>query len=266
MATIAATATIAAITTIFQQFPSDLKNIISDYVFHTIHKEQIAETLRNIRIRILDEGLLDMFKEDNRKHLQILQECTCCPRHQRDRPATLQPRDHNIYVIRVHKGLEYDMSRIKSEGICKCKCRYLSRCIVRKYDVHGYVKYFNNRISMINALQKGNSVLKEIKGIMDVRTTYDIQTFYIRIRIYLQILEVDMLQIRSERRLLIRSLHAIIPNSVSPLLDQNTPNLEHVYTHFVDDMHEIIYDVKQYVRDQEHCERRSEIIRILQHL
>jgi hypothetical protein len=250
----------------FYHFPSDLKHIISDYVFHTIHKDKFAETLRNVRIRILDEDILDMSKEENIKHMQILQECTCCQSHQKDRPTILQPRDHNTYVIRVHKGLEYDISRIKSEGICRCKCRHLSRRIVRKYDIHGYAKYFNNRTSMINALLRGNYVVKEIKGIMDNRTDCDIQIFYIRIRIYLQILEVDMLQIRSEKLLLTKSLHDIIPNSVSPLLDQNTPNLEHVYTHFMDDMHEIIYDVKQYVREQDHSECRGDILRILQHL
>ena len=248
------------------RLPTVLKNIVADYTFHTLHREQISETLHNIKIRgIIDnERILRIFTdlsvEDDKKYIQICNTCTCCPRHSKNRPESLYPKDHKSYVMTIYKGLE--LYKPNKHHICKCMCRHVSRNIIRVHDPFGYNEYFDYRAFFI---YNYNNVIMYLTDLKDIFQTISSSSQESYLPLVNMLRRVKQNKVKLDKRLikLHTSLRNITPHSSSPLIDyKDTPNLHHKYIHLCDDTHELLYDIKAYFRTKDANDITREVLQL----
>lgn len=253
------------------QLPAVLKNIVSEYTFHTIHREQISETLRNIRIRG-DIEYIRIYgrasKEDDEEYIKLCNTCTCCPRHSKKRPESLYPSDHKSYVMTMYKGLE--LSQREKHHVCSCRCRHISRSIVRKHDPFRYNEYFQCRAFFIYNYIHITHRVTELREIFQNISSYqgsppERQCLYF---IYLlRSLNRNKTKLKTKLIKLHSALRNITPHSISPLIDNDeTPNLHHKYIHLWDDIHELLYDIKTYIKTETANDTMREAARELHQL
>ena len=234
------------------QLPAVLKNIVSEYTFHTIHREQISETLRNIIIRsaLDDEKVFwSSNEQEDQKYIQLCNTCTCCPRHSKNKPESLHPSDHKSYVMTIYKGLE--IHQREKQHVCSCKCRHISRSLVRKHDPFGYNEYFQCRAFFIHTYNHSIHRITELKNIFQQISSYQgspPHRLCLHFIFLLRSLNRNKTKLKTKLVKLHSALRNIIPHSSSPLIDnKDTPNLHHKYIHLWDDIHELLYDIKMYV-------------------
>lgn len=248
------------------QLPAVLKNIVSEYTFHTIHREQISETLRNIRIRsALDDEKVFWYsnEEKDKKYIQLCNTCTCCPRHSKNKPESLYPSDHKSYVMTMYKGLE--IHQREKQHVCSCKCRHISRSIVRKHDPFGYNEYFQCRAFFIHIYNHTIHRVTELRdifqNILSYSTTSPPQRLYLQFIYLLRSLHRNKAKLKTKLVKLHSALQTITPHSSSPLVDhKDTPNLHHKYIHLWDDVHELLYDIKTYIKKETTNETKREVL------
>ena len=250
--------------------PTVLKNIVSEYTFHTIHREQISETLRNIRIR----GDIEYIRiygraseEDDKEYIKLCNTCTCCPRHSKNKPESLHPIDHKSYVMTMYRGLE--LTSREKHHVCSCRCRHISRSIVRKHDPFGYNEYFQCRAFFIYTYNHITHRVTELRNVFQniSSSVSPSQRSCIYFIYLLRSLNRNKTKLKTKLIKLHSALRNITPHSSSPLIDNyETPNLHHKYIHLWDDIHELLYDIKIYVKKDTTNETMREAARELQHL
>ena len=137
-----------------EYLPPEIQEIIFDMKFHTDHHENFQACLRQIEIpRVIHEfrDVLLHYSDDQHpylydflrihmntspsKMLSILSSCTCCKRHQKNRPKKMTP---NIPLkFYMYEG-EDVINPKEHEHECGCMCRHYARECVR-------MVYFNHR-------------------------------------------------------------------------------------------------------------------------
>lgn len=248
------------------RLPTVLKNIVAEYTFHTLHREQISETLNNIKIRgiIDDEERIwtDLSVEEDEKYIKICNKCTCCPRHIKNRPESLYPKDHKSYVMTIYKGLE--MYKKNKHHICSCMCRHVSRNIVRFHDPFGYNEYFDYRAFFIHNYNGVAERLTEIKASFNnIQSSSSSQESYLPLINMLRRLKQNKKKLDKRLIKLHTALRNITATSSSPLIDyDDTPNLHHKYIHLCDDTHELLYDIKMHFKTKDANDITREVLQL----
>jgi len=131
---------------IFQKLPIELQRIILDICYELKHVEKMKQiqnelpekcyrinkcftfnlSIRNENFRVFHTSSKKLYTEECIRALNFLTSCTCCKRHQEKRPD-------KQYIL-AQKKLDYPfLDRDNFQLDCKCKCRHLSRWIVRGY-------------------------------------------------------------------------------------------------------------------------------------
>jgi hypothetical protein len=254
-----------------RQLPTVLKNIVSEYTFHTIHREQISETLHNIKVR----GVIDNERtfwssneEEDEQYIKLCNTCTCCLRHGKNKPKSLHPNDHKDYVVIMYKGLELYKKGVK-QYVCSCKCRHICRNIVRKRDPFGYNEYFQCRAFFIHNYVHVTQCLTDLTDMFQTISSSPApaEISYLHFINLLRSLNRNKIKLKTKLVKLHTALRNITPNSISPLIDhKETPNLHHKYIHLWDDIHELLYDIKAYIKTESANEILQEALQELHHL
>lgn len=125
-----------------EKLPTDLKNMIADYVFSAIHYDAFKESLHCIEVR----GLASCIRNDDvsyttkevRQMIDTLNTCRCCERHQCNKPKSLYDTNLKSYI-------QFWDSITANEYSCTCQCRQSCRHLIREYNTQAilYQRYID---------------------------------------------------------------------------------------------------------------------------
>jgi len=214
-------------------FPTDISKFILQKVDKDVHKENLYKCLEYIKlysILIQSTKISKMFKRWNVIHnqnvinsyfpdidetLRILNMCNCCERHKVNKPSSLQSDSDTFCLSRMK------LINVKKIG-CDCKCRRLSRLILKymlnnEDDIIRHERYYLHSTIKTNILNIKNLVHyieNDISGI-DCTTNMFSHTY----NTYINIISSEKSRIEENIRYLdlhIRELHEIsLPEDLS---------------------------------------------------
>lgn len=179
-------------------FPTDISKFILEKVDKDVHRDKLSKCLEHVKLHSLlinHNKISNMFKRWNMIHnkhiiksyfpdvdetLRILNTCKCCERHNVNKPKSLQSHPDTFCLTRI-KLLN------DKKNSCECKCRRLSRLILKyvlnndedvikheRYYIHSKVK---SDIYNLSRLIK--HIENDISGIDNTtsRFSYTYQTY-----------------------------------------------------------------------------------------
>lgn len=154
-------------------FPTDISKFILEKMDKDVHRDKLSTCLENVKLHSLlinHNKITNMFKRWNIIHnkniiksyfpdvnetLRILNTCNCCERHQVNKPTSLQSHPNTFCLLRTKL-----LSNRKNS--CECKCRRLSRLILKyllysdndtikheRYYIHSTVKSYIYNLSRL---------------------------------------------------------------------------------------------------------------------
>lgn len=122
---------------LFDNLPQELKENIEKILWNMEHKEKFLPLLNELKLKAVQFNLTSLSKEyysdsysdsfisflkykliDKENSVDVLNKCTCCTRHQKDRPKHMNDWDLNFLPKEETKNYS-----------CKCFCRHTSRMI-----------------------------------------------------------------------------------------------------------------------------------------
>ena len=115
---------------------------IPDHIIKLIPKLAIFNEYNNINKRWRDNNInlygfpytfiVEQCCSEPENSICILSKCTCCPRHQHNRPSLTNRIDVDLPV---NEESLYEDKQIRNHYRCMCPCRHYSRWICRAFDI-----------------------------------------------------------------------------------------------------------------------------------
>lgn len=120
----------------FDELPKELQENIEQLLWDMEHKEKFSPLLKKIQLKAVqtkmdnlyrnfrttgnDDSFMSFLKDnlnDKEKMVEVLRDCKCCKRHQKNKPNHL-----NDWVLNFNP-------KETEKNACKCSCRQHSRMI-----------------------------------------------------------------------------------------------------------------------------------------
>jgi len=139
-------------------FPTDISKLILEKVDKDVHRDKLSKCFEHIKIRsllinydkiskmvknwnmIYNKNIIKVYFPDINETLGILNTCNCCERHRINKPIALCSASDTYCLTRLK------ILNNRKNG-CECKCRKLSRLIIKSIlcneeDIIKHQRYF----------------------------------------------------------------------------------------------------------------------------